>query len=65
MKILNFLEACFIMGDALALRMALASYKGAKAASKFNDPKNKLSNFVKGKALTVQDRECYILYPEN
>jgi hypothetical protein len=30
-KKLNFLVACFIMGDALALRMALASNKGAKA----------------------------------
>jgi hypothetical protein len=27
------LEACSIMGDALALRMALASNKGAKATS--------------------------------
>jgi hypothetical protein len=33
MKILNLLEACFIMGDALALRMVLASNKGAKATS--------------------------------
>jgi hypothetical protein len=28
-------------------------------------PKNKLSNFAKGKAPMVQDREGYILYPEN
>jgi hypothetical protein len=27
------LEACFIMGDTLTLRMALASNKGAKATS--------------------------------
>jgi hypothetical protein len=33
MKILNLLVACFIMGDALALRMALAFNKGAKATS--------------------------------
>jgi hypothetical protein len=33
MKNLNLLVACFIMGDALALRMALASNKGAKATS--------------------------------
>jgi hypothetical protein len=32
---------------------------------KLNAPKNKLSNFVKGKAPMVQDREGYILYPEN
>jgi hypothetical protein len=30
-----------------------------------NAPKNWLSNFVKGKAPMVQDREGYILYPEN
>jgi hypothetical protein len=30
---LNLLVACFIMGDALALRMALTSNKGAKATS--------------------------------
>jgi hypothetical protein len=32
---------------------------------KLNAPKNKLSNFVKGKVPMVQDREGYILYPEN
>jgi hypothetical protein len=30
-----------------------------------NAPKNRLSNFVKGKAPMVQDKERYILYPEN
>jgi hypothetical protein len=52
------------MGDALALRMSLASNKGAKATSSLMPPK-KLSNFVKGKAPMVQDREGYILYPKN
>jgi hypothetical protein len=33
MKSLNLLEACSITGDALALRMALVSNKGAKAMS--------------------------------
>jgi hypothetical protein len=32
-KNLNLLVACFIIGDALTLRMALASNKGAKATS--------------------------------
>jgi hypothetical protein len=40
MKILNFLEACSIMGDALALRMALCSNKGAKAMSSLMPPKD-------------------------
>jgi hypothetical protein len=52
MKILNLLEACSIMGDALTLRMALVSNR--KAMSSFNAPK-RLSNFVKGKAPMVQD----------
>jgi hypothetical protein len=33
MKILNLLVVCFIMGDALTLRMELASNLGAKATS--------------------------------
>jgi hypothetical protein len=32
---------------------------------KLNAHGNKISNFVKGKAPMVQDRESYILYPEN
>jgi hypothetical protein len=39
MKILNLLEACFIMGDALALRMVLVSIKGAKATPNLMRPK--------------------------
>jgi hypothetical protein len=66
MKNLNLLVVCFIMGHTLALRMALASNKGAKETpAKLNAPKNRLSNFVNGKAPMVQDREGYILYPKN
>jgi hypothetical protein len=39
--------------------------QGRQSNTKLNAPKNKLSNFVKGKALMVQDREGYILYPAN
>jgi hypothetical protein len=38
---------------------------GSQSNIKINAPRNKLSNFVKGKAPMVQDREGYILYPEN
>jgi hypothetical protein len=38
---------------------------GSQSNIKLNAPKNKLSNFVKGKAPMVQDSEGYILYPEN
>jgi hypothetical protein len=33
--------------------------------NKLNAHRNKISNFVKGKASMVQDREGYILYPEH
>jgi hypothetical protein len=39
--------------------------QGSQSNTKLNAPKNKLSNFVMGKAPMVQDREGYILYPEN
>jgi hypothetical protein len=39
MKNLNLLEACFIVGDALALRMTLASNKGAKATLSLMPPR--------------------------
>jgi chromosome segregation ATPase len=45
----KFLEACSIMGDALALRMGLVSNKGVNPMSSLMPPK-RLSNFVKGKA---------------
>ena len=39
--------------------------QGNQSNIKLNAPKNKLSNFVKGKDPMVQDREGCILYPEN
>jgi hypothetical protein len=38
--------------------------QGSQSNTKLNAPK-RLSNFVKGKAPIVQDREGYILYPKN
>jgi CRISPR/Cas system-associated protein Cas7 (RAMP superfamily) len=38
--------------------------QGSQNNTKLNDPK-KLSNFIKGKAPMVYDREGYILYPTN
>jgi hypothetical protein len=37
---LNLLEACFTMGDALALRMTLGSNKGTKAMSNLMPQRN-------------------------
>jgi 3D (Asp-Asp-Asp) domain-containing protein len=48
------------VGDALALRMTLASNKDNV---KLNAPPKRLSNFVKGKAPMPQNNEGYILYP--
>jgi hypothetical protein len=42
-EILNLLVACFIMGDALALRMVLTSNKGAKATPNLMPPRNYLT----------------------
>jgi hypothetical protein len=42
MKSLNLLVACFIMGDSLALRMALVSNKGTKATPNLMPPRNYL-----------------------
>jgi hypothetical protein len=39
--------------------------QGSQSNIKLNAPKNRLSNFVKGKASMVQDIDGYILYPEN
>jgi hypothetical protein len=39
--------------------------QGSQSNIKLNAPKNKLSNFVKGKTLMVHDKEGYILYTEN
>jgi hypothetical protein len=39
--------------------------QGSQNNIKLNTPKNRLSNFVNGKTSIVQNREGYILYPEN
>jgi hypothetical protein len=42
------------MGDTLALRMAFGFQYRSQSNIKLNAPRNKLSNFVKGKAPVVQ-----------
>jgi hypothetical protein len=61
-KNLNLLEACFIMGDALASKMALVSNR--EAMSSLMSLRNCLT-LLKGKAPMVQDNEGFILYPAN
>jgi hypothetical protein len=52
------------MGDALA-KDGIGFQSRSQSNIKLNAPRNKFSNFVKGKAPMVQDREGYILYPES
>jgi hypothetical protein len=61
MKNLNLLEACSIVGDTLALRMALASNRETMSSLMPHLKDCPIS--VKGKALMVQDNKGYILYP--
>jgi hypothetical protein len=48
-----------------SIKDGIGFQQGSQSNIKLNAPKNRLSNFVKGKAPMVQDREGYILYPEN
>jgi hypothetical protein len=48
-----------------SIKDGIGFQQGSQSNTKLNAPKNKLSNFVKGKAPMVQDREGYILYPAN
>jgi hypothetical protein len=47
------------------IKNGIGFQQGSQSNIKLNDPKDKLSNFVKGKAPMVQYREGYILYPKN
>jgi hypothetical protein len=51
-------------GRCPGIKGGIGFQQGSKSNTKLNAPK-KLSNFVKGKAPMVQDREGYILYPKN
>jgi hypothetical protein len=51
-------------GRCTGIKDGVGFQQGSQSNTKLNAPK-KLSNFVKGKAPMVQDREGYILYPEN
>jgi hypothetical protein len=48
-----------------SIKYGIGFQQGSQSNIKLNAPKNRLSNFVKGKAPMIQDREGYILYPEN
>jgi hypothetical protein len=69
MKNLNLLIVCLSSmldnGRRPGIKNGIGFQQGNQRNIKLNAPKNKLPNFVKGKDPMFQDREVYILYPEN
>jgi hypothetical protein len=60
----KFSRSMLYNGRRPGINDSIGFQQGSQSNIKLNAPK-KLSNFVKGKAPMVQDREGYILYPEN
>jgi hypothetical protein len=61
----KFARSMLYNGRHPSIKDGIGFQQGSQNNTKLNAPKNKLSNFVKGKASMVQDREGYILYPTN
>jgi hypothetical protein len=58
-------RSMFYNGRRPSIKDGIGFQQGSQSNTKLNAPTNRLSNFVKGKAPMVQDREGYILYPQN
>jgi hypothetical protein len=61
----KFAHSILYNGRHLGIKDGVGFQQGSQSNTKLNAPKNKYSNFVKGKAPMVQDREGYVLYLEN
>jgi hypothetical protein len=61
----KFARSMLYNGRRSGIKDDIGFQQGRQSNIKINACKNRLSNFVKGKAPMVQDREGYILYPEN
>jgi hypothetical protein len=61
----KFARSMIYNGRGLSITDGIGFQQGSQSNTKLNALKNRLSNFIKGKAPMVQDREGYILYPEN
>jgi hypothetical protein len=61
----KFAHSMFYNGRRPGIKDGVGFQPGSQNNIKLNAHRNKISNFVKGKALMVQDSEGYILYPEN
>jgi hypothetical protein len=62
---IKFARSMLYNGRRPGIKDGIGFQQGSQSNIKLNAPKNKLSNFVKGKAPMVDDRECYILYLGN
>jgi hypothetical protein len=62
---LKFARSMLYNGRRPSIKDGISFQQGSQSNIKLNAPKNRLSNFVKGKTPMVQDREGYILNPEN
>jgi hypothetical protein len=65
MKILNLLVVCFTNGRHPGIKDGIGFQPRSQNNIKLNAHGKNISIFVKGKAPMIQDREGYILYPEN
>jgi hypothetical protein len=61
----KFARSMLYNGRRPGIKDDIGFQQGSQSNIKINAPKNRLSNFVKGKGPMVQDREGYILYPDN
>jgi hypothetical protein len=61
----KFARSMLYNGRRPGIKDGIGFQQGSQSNIKLDAPKNRLSNFVKGKAPMVQDREGYILYPKN
>jgi hypothetical protein len=64
-KKLKFARCMLYNGRRPDIKDGVGFQPGSQNNIKLNAHKNTISNFVKGKPPMVQDREGYILYPEN
>jgi hypothetical protein len=63
-KFFKFARSMLYNGRRPGIKDGIGFQQGSQNNIKLNAPKNRLSNFVKGKAPMFQDREGYILYPK-
>jgi hypothetical protein len=61
----KFARSMLYNGRCPGIKDGVSFQPGSQNNIKLNAHRNKISNFVKGKAPMVQDREGYILYPKN